>query len=263
MPRIFCADDDAALLCANGNLFDPGTVVSVWLRNNVTSGNISSVTDVLNNNPAVQAVDARRPAGATDLIMAFATNDVLVQPLDATNNGTERWGCAFWVDHTAAGAEETYFAITNLTGVASAMKVEVKKITTNFLRADLYMDASNARRVTATTEALGTVPAFVTCEYNSAQSGEENQIVLTVNGVVCTTNNTNLIGTPDISLGLAAGVTGNLAIGNRRDSTAASALTGRLSKNLWLFNTAMAGVTQGLLTPAARTALMNFEPMAA
>jgi hypothetical protein len=244
-----------------GGGFDPSTVASVWLRNNVSSGNISSITDVLNNNPAVQAVDARRPAGNADLTMQFLTNDVLVQPLDATNNGTTQWGCAFWVDHDATGAEEAYFAITNLTGVASAMKIEVKKITTNFLRCDLYMDASNARRITATTNALATSPAFITCEYNSAQSGEANQIVLTVNGSVCATTNTNLIGTPDISNGLAAGVTGNLAIGNRRDSTAASALNGRLSKNCWLFNTAQAGVTQGLLTAQARAGFMGFEAM--
>lgn len=245
-------------------------VIVAWLRNSTIGADaISSVPDTLNSNPAVQTQAARRPTGNADHSMTFATNDVLSVPLIGSetdpgviNNGTSQWGIAFWVEHAAGGSEEAYACIGNLTGGASAMKLDFKKITTNFLRVDMYNDPTNARRITATSNALvaGT-PAFITLEYNADNATENDRLVMTVNTTVVTQSAANLVGTGDISLGLAAGVTGNLLLGNRRDSTAASPLNGTFGKNIWFIGSAMTGVTTGLLTPAARTALMGLEPL--
>lgn len=250
--------------------FSPTTLsaVSAWLRNTTTSGNISSVTDLINANPAVQSVDGRRPAGEASGAMTFLTNDVLSWPLigneedpGVINNGTRQFGVVLFVEHDALGAEEAYATISNLTGSASAMKLDFKKITTNFLRVDLFVDASNARRITATDNALTTGSTCITFEMDLDAATEPEQVVMTVGGTIVTQTGANLVGTPDLSLGLAAGVTGNLLIGNRRDSTAASPFQGRMGRNLFFLGSKMAGATQGLLTVDARTALRNFEPL--
>lgn len=268
MQRVFCDDnEDDAVICRTTG-FDPSTAAVAWLRNTTLSGNISSVSDQLNSNPAVQAVDARRPAGEASGAMTFLTNDVLSLPLIGNEtapgviiNGTRQFGVVMYVEHDALGAEEAYIMIGNLTGGASAMKLDFKKITTNFLRVDLYVDAANARRITATDNALTTASTCITLEMDLDQAAETDRVVMTVGGTIVAQMGANLIGTPDLGLGLAAGVTGNLLIGNRRDSTAASPLQGRVGRNIFFLGAKMAGATQGLLTVAARTALAGFEPL--
>ena len=237
-----------------------------WLRNLTAGADVSAVPDQIISNPAEQTQAARRATGNADFSLQFATNDVLVVPLvgdelgaGAINNGTKVWWVAFSVQHDGIGAAEAYFAITNLTGVASAMKIDFTRLTTGFLRVDLYTHTTNARRFTATTgQLLAGVKYYVTLEINCNQTGEVNQVVITVDGAVVSLTPSN-VGTPNpISDGLATGVTGKMAIGNRRDSTAASPLTGKLARDMIGGCTAMAGVTQGCLTVQARANLRTF-----
>ncbi len=61
------------------------------------------------------------------------------------------------------------------------------------------------------------------------------------------------------TLGTLFAATGNIMIGNGQDGAASSPLNGLIGPNIYAFGSKMAGATTGLLTTAARTALMNFE----
>lgn len=234
------------------------SVMSAWLRNDTLTGNISSVTDVLNLNPAVQGVDDRRPSGDTDGSMTFLTNDVLSWPLDASNNGGTRWGCAAWFELDAPGAtNQTLGVITLITGGASARKINIVKNTADRLTVDVYINDTDGRRFSTTDTTFTTAPVFVTVEIDTSKSPEANQVKITLNGDVQTWSASNLgSGGSLTSLVIP---TGNMLIGNGRDSAANAPFQGRMGRNWYQFGSTMPNVTHGLLTPTAITNLMNFE----
>lgn len=256
-------------LVLTGDSFNPAGVVSCWLRNNTLSGLVASVPDLINTgNPALQSQSTRRPDGLADGSMQFTTNDALVWPLTAANNGTLYWLWAGWVKHDgAAVVAEAYVTIEALTNGASADKIRFTRHSGGgAMRVDVYFDGVNGRRFNSSNNFNGTTPMFLTCEFNATASGEANQLVVTVDTVVQSGAFSNLnvpVGT--MSDGLSPGVTGNMIIGNRRDAaTGASSFNGRKGGNQFFGAVGpMPGVTQGLLTPAARTALMGIEPLAA
>ena len=51
----------------------------------------------------------------------------------------------------------------------------------------------------------------------------------------------------------------NIVLLARRESASSSPVTGDVGPNIYILGSAMPGVTSGLLAPAARVALANFE----
>lgn len=250
-------------ILASAAPFAPPSVITSWLRNSAASGDVASVPDVLNpSNPALQSQTARRPTAQADRSLQFTTNDVLAWPLIDANNGTQFFLWGGWVKHDGvAVAAEAYCSIFNLTNGASAPKLDFNRHSSGNLRVDLYTDGSNARRFTSTAT-FGAAAMFLLLEFCATQTGETNQLVVSVDTVIQAGAFAN-VGTPaPLSNGLAAGVTGNMLIGNRRDGVAASPFNGRAARNQWCGASGpMAGVTQGLLTAEARTNLMALEPL--
>src|SRR5690606_2149096 len=96
---------------------------------------------------------------------------------------------------------------------------------------------------------------FVTLEYDKDAGTDAARIITTIDGVSLTGT---IGGSDDISAGLFA-ATGNAYIGNGNDGAASSAYNGLLGPNIYSFASKMPGAEFGLLTSAARAALMNFE----
>jgi hypothetical protein len=257
-------DRHRALTLARAAPFVLPSVITSWLRGSATSGDQSSVADVLNpSNPAIQGQSARRPTALSDSSLQYNTNDVMVWPLIPQNNGELFWLWAGWIEHDAVTVvAEMYCSIFNLTNGASARKVEFGRHSNGALRFDCYTSDGNARRFT-TTATFGADPFFALAEFCATQTGEANQMVVRANGAVQSGTFAD-VGTPaPLSGGLTAGVTGNMMIGNRRDGVAASPLNGRMARNQWCGASGpMAGVTQGLLTAEAVTALQILDAFA-
>lgn len=248
-----------------GLSFSPSSLsaVSAWLRvAQATSdvNGISSVPDVLNSNPAVQSVTARKPmpeasAGNGLPCMRFATNDVLVWPITAQSSASNYAGWGGWVkpDSVAAAAQRLIRVATG-TNNASATKLVVG-LNTSFLTGSAVGATSGT--ITKTTAPASIVAAawhFCTIEFDQDGASDNARITLTLNAVPLVTLATDTLVGPGLVV-----ATGNILIGNGNDGAASSPLNGLIGPNIFAFGSKMAGATTGLLTTAARTALMNFE----
>ncbi len=242
--------------------FSPSSLsaVSAWLRvANATSGvnGISSVPDVLNTNPAVQSVDARKPVIENSVnglpCMRFATNDVLSWPITAQSSAPSYAGWGMWVKCDAGTILQSAIRVRTGTGAASANKISVALFAGRLWQSAYYIPSpTNGTRTD--TIAADTGWHFVTVEFDPDGLTSDTQRTLTVDNVLTGTVSGATVGT------LTAGVTGNILIGNNvNDVASTGALNGLIGPNIYAFGAKMPGATQGLLTTAARTALMNFE----
>lgn len=235
--------------------------VSAWLRvasGTVTGQGYSSVPDALNSNPAVQSVDARRPAAATSNnglpCMSFATNCVLSWPLIAAINGASKLGFGMWIKLNAASSTQRLIQMAPTTGGANGIKLTLTANAAN-LNSVSSSNGTLTRNDAPTSNDLNTSWKFVTVEYDGAAADETHGYVLSVGGNVLT----NAI-TGTGTFGSLFVPTGNALIGNGQDAASASGpLNGLLGPNIYAFGSKMTGATSGLLTPAARAALMSFE----
>jgi hypothetical protein len=241
-----------------GAPFAPSSLSAVvaWLRViQATSdvNGISSVPDVLNTNPAVQSVTARKPmpeasAGNGLPCMRFATNDVLVWPITPESSASNYAGWAAWVKPDALATTQRIIRVSTGTNGAST-----NKLTLGTSLATLSNIAQSGPSVTRGGGTMTTGWAFVTVEYNKDGADDSAKLTCTLDGVsVGTLAGTTLTGP-------LAAATGNILIGNANDGVASQPLNGIIGPNIYAFGSKMAGATVGLLTTAARTALMNFE----
>lgn len=249
--------------------FSPGDVgaISAWLRvaNATSDGDgISSVPDVLNTNPAVQSVNERKPVvelSANALpCMRFATNDVLTWPITAQSGGTvNQCGWGLWMKADSVAAVQRIMRITGgLTNGADGAKLALSVATTGALTpaASSTGASANVRLYTTADGTLTTAWHFVTVEYDKdGGSGDAARLITTIDGVSVTGA---VIGSQDISAGLFA-ATGNIFVGNGNDGTASGPFNGLLGPNIYSFASKMPSAEFGLLTSAARAALMAFE----
>jgi len=224
----------------------------------LVSGDISSLPDLLNSNPAVQTVSGRRPtlelsAGNGLPCMRFATNDALSWPITAQSaGGTSQAGWGLWVKFDTASGSRTLVNITNQTGGATGTKLRIRSNS-------LTMQATASPDGTATkTCASGNINDsawhFYTIEYDSTAGTDAGKLVLTVDGVSLG----SISGAA--TLGTLFAATGNITIGNGADDVSpSSALNGLIGPNIYAFASKTAGATTGLLSTAERLALMNFE----
>lgn len=248
--------------CDAGAPFVPNqlSAVSAWLRvanATLVSGNVSSLPDMLNTNPAVQTATLRRPtlelsAGNGLPCMRFASNNVLSWLITAQSaGGTSQGGWGLWVKLNAASSVQTMIAIRALTGGANGRKL---LLTTSAATASASASPDGtAQKFIDSGNLIDAGWHFLTLEYDSTQGTDAGKLVLTVDAVS--------VGTISgaATLGALFAATGNVLIGNQQDSTASSPLNGLIGPNIYSFASKTAGATTGLLSTAERLALMGFE----
>jgi len=233
----------------------PVGAVSAWLRfaNGTSDANgFSSVPDVLNSNPAVQPVNSAKPArvlSANGLPMADfdGTTDFWTWPLIAANNSTTAIGFMFWIVPDDVSGDERL--ITIWLGVGASTHKCIFEKTGAALRVFVRNGAANPEALTGNVLSPG-VPVCVGWEFNGAGATDAAKLVITVNGVAVASTNGALPATMNAP-------TGDINIGTY--ASAVLPFAGLLGPNILCFGSAMAGVTSGLLTPAARLAIANFE----
>ncbi len=245
------------------------SAVSAWLSvadATSDSNGVSSLPDLMNSNPAVQSVDARKPvvemSGNGLPCMRFATNDVLSWPLIAANNGTAAWGVGLWIKPDVLAASGRVVAVRLGTGAASASKAVLitSAATPGAMGVQVVLPdgSSNGRTYVSTPFMSTTGFTFCTAEYDATAGTDASKLTITANGSVLSTTITTL-GSGG-ALGDLATPTGNILIGNGvNDATAASPFNGVIGSNIYAFGSKMAGATQGLLTTEARVALMMYR----
>lgn len=232
----------------------PDSVVSAWLRvdDAVRDGSgISLVPDMLNTNPAVQTVAARKPSlelSANGLpCMRFATNDQLTWPITPQSLASNQTGWGLWVKLGVASGNYGIMRARNESGGASANKLSLTFATSGY-QAAYYVSAVSGLR----TAAIATTDwQFITIEFDGGEPLAELQRTLTHNGVLSGSTGGGA------TSGALQSATGNILIGNGGSDSLP--LNGLIGPNIYAFSGKMSGAEFGVLTTAARNALMNFE----
>jgi hypothetical protein len=239
-------------------LITDGAVTS-WFRlahpdTVITGSGYSSVRDVLNSaSPATQSTDSRRPVPATSangLPILSMTAQALVIPLTTARAGTLKWGFWGWLKRNTGADNICSFGTTPGSNVNRLYSNVVGAV----FRAQVFnSDSSQSRNCDVSSGTINTWK-FFTIEYNSDFAGDL-AMCMTVDGTPIVPTFSGVLGAVPSSL---RAVTGNCSFG-AFSATASFPFVGSMGGNWGFFGGSMAGVTTGLLTPAARTALMNFE----
>lgn len=241
---------------------DPTPYITANLRNSTTSGNISSITDELNTNPAVQSTDNLRPSGNADLSMNFSSK-VLQWPISASNFDTNYLTFACWIKTPLSSADRTIFSIRSTSGGASASSVFFKVQAAETLCVDINVnDASNVRRAqTANSIILDNIPQFVTLELNMTKLTDLEKVTISVNGYTKQLFLSNPTGSPSSFGSSLVNATGNYLIGANNSVGTSSPMTGIIGRDIFISTLHISTATQGNLTQAARINLMNILPL--
>lgn len=246
-----------------GHVFTPTDITAISAILDVgtatlVSGDISSLPDLLNSNPAVQTVAARRPtlelsAGNALPCMRFATNDVLSWPITAQSaGGTSQAGWGLWVKLDAASGIQSLIQVLSATGGANGTKLRLRSSSTA-IQFFASPDGTSTKNNIASS-VLDTGWHFLTFEYDSTAGTDAAKMVATVDGVS--------VGTVSgaATLGALFAATGNILIGNGQDTTSASGpLNGLIGPNIYAFASKTAGATTGLMSDTERTSLMLYK----
>lgn len=242
--------------------FSPAEVSAVtsWFRlahaNTTISGSgYNRIEDVLNpSSPATQTTDALRPPNATSgngLPIVTVASSVLSIPVIAARDGTTAFGFWGWFRRTGGSAGSTRAAGRALSG-ASADKFQSQSFP-NLV--DLQFDSLPGVDSIATVAGASVVNTwqFETYEFNGGGATDADRLVITKDGVVQT-----VVFTGSAFPATLPSITGTLTW-LAQQLSGSNPFVGSGGPNFGYFGSVMSGVTSGLLTPAARTALMNFE----
>lgn len=250
---------------------DLSGVITAWLRvplATVTGLGISSLPDVLNSNPAVQATDAARPPRVTTtngLLVARGVDDRMSWPANAANNQLVTWGFATHLIRDTTTTQAIYRS--GLTTSSHPQATDSHSI---------FLTSGSAFQFLAFTDATGgqaragTTPAavlstsayrFVTVEFDGSQATDIDKCVITIDGVVQVLLFSNSVGAPGAFPVALQGQPGgtDIALFGQRTNATTSAFVGKMGPNIYILGGKMAGATEGLLTAEARAALGNFE----
>lgn len=246
--------------------FNPASVsaVSSWFRLGhpdtvITGSGYSSVRDVLNpTSPATQGTDSLRPPNANSangLPIVNVSAHVLSIPIISARNGTTYFGFAGHFRRTSAGGNFPVRASCRAVSGASTDKWETQSasgdpdnlafMSLNGAGADSTSNINNASVIDTW--------QFITYEFNGDGATDADKCVVTIDGVV-----------QSLTFGGAAmpsamvSVTGTIMY-LAQTSAASNPFGGQAGPNWYFFGSKMTGVTQGLLTPTARSALSSFE----
>jgi hypothetical protein len=239
------------------------SAVAAWLRlqqGTITGSGYSSVPDVLASNPATQSTDGSRPpnlnsSNALPRADFDGSADFLSWPAVSNNNQTTTWGFAGWFEMDTIAAGQAGF-ICALPGATN--RIDATRNGGDFL-VDVYTSQFVARRANITSAFSAATKYFITFEFDGGGATEADRAVLTINAVVQSPTYSNGSGTPPGSTMPTSLIStaGPYIIGSRTSGT--GFLDGKMGPNLYILGSKMTGATQGLLTTAARAALMGFE----
>lgn len=251
--------------------FNPHSVsaISAWLRvplATVTGSGISSLPDVLSSNPAVQATDTRRPALATSAngysLADFDGTNMLVWPLVAANNQLVTTGFGL---HLIPGDLTSFGDIVDIWSGAGGASGQNFLIQRNAAQLWWYVSLGGTNdanvRVAKTADVLAAnTPVHLSFEYNGGAATEADRCVICVDGAPQSLTFAQHSPTAAAMPASLQNRTGNILIGARTNADSPVAgIVARIGPNIVWYSGAMPGVTSGLLTPAARVALSNFE----
>jgi hypothetical protein len=252
---------------AGGGGPDPSTIsaVSSWFRvaqGTITGSGYSSIPDVLNPaSPAVQSTDAQRPPAATSsngLPILACVNDALSVPIIAARNNATTWGFWGWLRRTGV-ANVGPFAVRALSG-ASVNRCDAQPQVAPGDASCFYWNAASTTARTGMASSVYALNAwaFVTYEFEGAALTEPDQALITLNTNIQVSSFSNIVGAPGAMPASLANPTGTIAV-CAQQLNGTNPWVGNFGPNFGFLASKMAGATQGLLTPAARLALMNFE----
>jgi hypothetical protein len=235
--------------------------VSAWLRN-TTTGDIASITDLLNTNPG-SCTAGRQPNGAADGSMTFDADAILIPPI-AANNGLVKLGIACWLelDNDTVSHYLLRYGPGTANDSAATDSLVVRITSAEAVDVRIYNDAlGTSARTTATPGGVITTgPKFITIEIDLA-AAEANKVVVTVDGTSQAMTPSDAVGTPGAFPAAMQGAPSDIIFGNRRSNLSTLPFIGRVGRNLFWTVTKMSGATTGLWTPTARANLRAFEPM--
>ncbi len=218
----------------------------------ITGSGASSVPDVLNGNPAVQNNNTFRPPVGTSnngLPILNCTAHQLTLPIIAAISNTATWGFFAWIRPTTGSDSLMSFMSTSSSG-ANLSRSTIYGVP---MQSDFY--GGGIRKATAPVNALATW-SLITVEYDTSAVGDL-RCTRTLDTVVQSPGYTGSGGALVMPAPLVT-VTGNASLFAFNPS-ALFPFIGSIGPNFGFFNSKMAGATSGLLTAAARTALLNFE----
>jgi hypothetical protein len=226
-----------------------------------TSGAWSSVPDLFASNPATQGTAAARPLVATSANgLPLADNqggdDVLLWPVASNNNQTVTHGVGFWVQFDSVAAVN---GLISAFPSSAANKYELF-VQNGLIGFDAYTSQFAARRGALAGAVTTGVWYFVTVEYDGNASGDAGRCTITIDGTVLSLTFSNSAGTPPGSVMPATliSTTGNLFLG-ARSAAGLSSMNGRYGPKLYVFGSKLTGASPGLLTAAARAAIMAYK----
>lgn len=221
----------------------------------ITGSGYSSVRDLLNaSSPATQSTDARRPPGATSangLPILNVSVHTLSVPLIAARVNTTAWGFWAWIKQTATADALVSFGTSGGATGGNFAWYNFNVSGTNS-KTELWNGASS--RVCNTAGHVVGTWKFVTVEYNSARSGDA-RFLTTVDAVAQTTVFSGSLNPVPASLNAVTGSGSMLSF----TTGGGFPFVGNVGPNWGFLSSAMTGATQGLLTTAARLALMNYQ----
>jgi len=238
----------------SATVFDQFSEASAWLRlqaSTQSAGKWTSVKDVLNVNPAVQADLDRQPAVGSSLnglpTMVFDGTDVLPWPIAASNYSTDKLGYIFW------------FKPASVSGAQMLIQVPINGANISFaasgaaLQSSIYMTPGATGR-SATSVGFSLLPDVWHCiywRYDSSLGGDAN-IAYYVDGALLSMSYANL--GAGQALGVLPAASGSMLLGAASNSDTPSSpikAGGQIGPNSLVLNQNM--------SPDAIAAYMAFE----
>lgn len=224
----------------------------------ITGAGYSNVHDVLNpSSPATQSTDARRPPGSTSngLPILSTSTGFLTCPVIAARTNVTTWGFWAWLNQATTADNLQSFHTTSASGTDVNRHFIFFLTSGTALRFRVFATDANSRDNTVS-GLTASQWNFITVEFNGNRSADARSII-TVNGAVPSQTYGTGTGITEIPATLRA-VTGNGAIVGLGGG--GPFFVGSWGPHFGFFGGAMNGSTEGLLTPAARLKLMNYQP---
>jgi hypothetical protein len=190
-------------------------------------------------------------------------NDALAVPPHAGNNGLIQWGfaCHIALDDTTVQHRILRVGPGTANDPVATDSHAINIGTTEAISFTAYTDAlgtSSYRGVTGV-GVISTTYVFLTVEIDLAAATDAEKCVITIDASIQALTFGNQTGTPNAFPAALQGAPSDLALMNRRTNASSFPVIGRMGPNIYFLNAKMAGATQGLLTPAARALLADFE----
>lgn len=248
--------------------FNPSSLsaVAAWYRvanaSNAGAGLAFTLPDMLSSNHAVTSTDARKPTIGTSgngLPILTCSASCLQAPLSAAINSATKWGFGAWMKVTTAAGNPVAASIdSGGAGGASLRKVLIQRFVGDNILA--FDSQTTARRGGPATMWVTNTWAFCTWEMSLDTGEAESVRVVASRGAAlqaCAYADSN--GTPGNFATSMQVPTGSMNLFAQGAAAGGNGWVGDIGPNIYVFGSRMSGATSGLLTPAARTSLMNFE----